>query len=312
MIKSKNTISFLNKSSLYTSFFIGGTGRRSTYSFISTENLWAAYSLRRLVEPSVYDGPCIKVRRTSDGELFDVGFSGNDLDTEALLAFAGSGTCVLDTWYDQSGRGMHLLQSAGAGDSNPNNTPRIVVSGVLVTTESSRPSTISHPSNSRIMVAIDSVDTSANLTSHYLVAGTGSQQGSVARYWIQARNSTSGGNRRSAVGQSSANARAVLERGNNNSDFAAPGPVLPYQDNVAQWSHISNAEASFSRLFTGGSQIIDWSVSTEFTVNRIWFPGNSPPPNARVSEALWYLDVAHDDETKFNIELAQRAYWKVS
>ena len=85
----------------------------------------AAYGLRLL--RSAYLGPAIKVRRDSDNATKDIGFSGGNLDTATLLAFAGSQTVTVDTWYDQSGGGNDASQS---GTSNQ---PTIVDAGTLVT-----------------------------------------------------------------------------------------------------------------------------------------------------------------------------------
>lgn len=90
-----------------------------------------ALSTRRL--RAAYAGPAVRVRRASDGAELDVGFAGADLDTAALLAFAGSGTCGVATWYDQSGQGAHVGQPTTALQ------PRVVLSGSLRRFQSGRP-----------------------------------------------------------------------------------------------------------------------------------------------------------------------------
>lgn len=91
----------------------------------------AAYSLRRL--RTAYTGPAIRVRRSSDNAEQDIGFTaGGDLDTTALLAFVGSGSGFVRTWYDQSGDARHVTQGNAALQ------PRIVNAGV-VETEGARP-----------------------------------------------------------------------------------------------------------------------------------------------------------------------------
>jgi hypothetical protein len=86
-------------------------------------NAAAAYSVRKL--RTAYTGACIRVRRSSDNAEQDIGFSGNDLDTAALLAFVGSGNGFVTTWYDQSGNGLNLTQPTAGTQM------RIVNSGVL-------------------------------------------------------------------------------------------------------------------------------------------------------------------------------------
>ncbi|MEN9330960.1 MAG: hypothetical protein RLZZ94_50, partial [Bacteroidota bacterium] len=81
-----------------------------------------AYSVRKL--SSCYNGKAIKVRRSSDDTLLDIGFlPSGALDTTALLNFAGSGNAFVYKWYDQSGRRNDMLQ-----DLN-NYQPQIVFDG---------------------------------------------------------------------------------------------------------------------------------------------------------------------------------------
>lgn len=85
---------------------------------------WRAYSLRRLL--SLYTGPLIQVRRSSDDTTLDIGFDlDGDLDTAALLTFAGAGNAFVTRWYDQSGGGSHLEQGTLAAQ------PSIVTAGVV-------------------------------------------------------------------------------------------------------------------------------------------------------------------------------------
>lgn len=110
--------------------------RPSLDAFAAT--LYAAYGLTRLV--SSYSGPGARVRRSSDGAEADIGFTLlGGLDVAGLLAFAGSASAFVVTWYDQSGNGRHATQSvtasqprlvnAGAVDIGPNGHPILVFSG---------------------------------------------------------------------------------------------------------------------------------------------------------------------------------------
>lgn len=85
---------------------------------------WRAYSLRRLL--SLYTGPLVQVRRSSDDTTLDIGFDvDGDLDTAALLTFAGAGNAFVTRWYDQSGSGAHLEQGTTTAQ------PSIVTAGVV-------------------------------------------------------------------------------------------------------------------------------------------------------------------------------------
>jgi len=85
----------------------------------------AAYSTRLL--RTAYAGSAIRVRRSNDNAEADIGFSGNVLNTAALLAHCGANSGFIVTWYDQSGNGRNLTQATQA------NQPRIVNAGVVDT-----------------------------------------------------------------------------------------------------------------------------------------------------------------------------------
>jgi hypothetical protein len=87
-----------------------------------------AVSVRKL--RNAYSGSAIRVRRSSDNTEQDIGFSGGNLDTSALLSFVGSGGTdngFITTWYDQSGNGNNHLQATAV------NQPKIVNNGVVLT-----------------------------------------------------------------------------------------------------------------------------------------------------------------------------------
>ena len=71
----------------------------------------AAYSLRKL--NSDYTGAAVRVRRVSDSTELDIGFkSDGTLDTDAADAFWDGSNLVAKTWYDQSGNGNNITQTA--------------------------------------------------------------------------------------------------------------------------------------------------------------------------------------------------------
>jgi hypothetical protein len=93
-------------------------------------NAATAYSVRKL--RTAYTGNCIRVRRSSDNAEQNIGFVNNELDTTSLLSFVGAVNGFVTTWYDQSGNGFDVIQTAAA------NQPRIVNAGVL-DTQNSKP-----------------------------------------------------------------------------------------------------------------------------------------------------------------------------
>ena len=91
----------------------------------------AAFGLRKL--SSSYTGSAIRVRRSSDNTEQDIGFTGNDLNTGALMTFVGSGNGFVSIWYDQSGNGRNAAQTTQG------NQPRIVSAGVMDTVSNGKP-----------------------------------------------------------------------------------------------------------------------------------------------------------------------------
>lgn len=83
----------------------------------------AAYSLRKL--RTAYAGPCFRVRRSSDNAETDIGFSGVNLDTAALLTFVGAGNGFVTRWYDQAA-------TSNATQATTTRQPQVVASGLLV------------------------------------------------------------------------------------------------------------------------------------------------------------------------------------
>jgi hypothetical protein len=87
--------------------------------------LTVGFSLRRLSK--TYGGKCIRVRRSSDSTLMDIGFSGNNLDITTLMTFVGAGDGFVSTWYDQSGNGYNFTQATTSRQ------PAIISGGTLIT-----------------------------------------------------------------------------------------------------------------------------------------------------------------------------------
>jgi len=83
----------------------------------------AGYSLRKL--RANYTGASIEVRRSSDNATSDIGFTNNELDTVALLAFTGAGDGFVSKWYDQE-------NSNDAVQANTAKQPQIVSSGSVL------------------------------------------------------------------------------------------------------------------------------------------------------------------------------------
>ncbi len=83
-----------------------------------------AYGVRRL--HSAYTGPALRVVRSTDSAELDVPFtSGGDLDTAALMTWAGTATVSVKTFFDLTGNGLHLTQPTAK------NMARLALNGAL-------------------------------------------------------------------------------------------------------------------------------------------------------------------------------------
>jgi hypothetical protein len=152
-----------------------------------------AYSVRKL--SSCYNGKAIKVRRSSDETLLDIGFlPSGALDTTALLNFAGTGNAFVYKWYDQSGRRNDMLQ-----DLN-NYQPQIVFDGRVKNIGSKvavdftgNKGLIFRTSQIRINQVITAIESENNIFTgyHAMLDGTNGRIGGMLEGW----NTTFHGNR---------------------------------------------------------------------------------------------------------------------
>ena len=82
----------------------------------------AGYSVARRLHPAAT--VCIRVRRSSDNAQQDIGFSDDNLDVTALLAFVGAGNGDVMRIYEQRTNGANYVSGTGS---------RIATSGALAT-----------------------------------------------------------------------------------------------------------------------------------------------------------------------------------
>jgi len=102
---------------------IYGSGGNNNTSFTLPSTPFSLYSLRQY---SGYGGPCVKVRRDSDNATSNIYFSSGIINETTLLNFVGAGDGFIECWYDQSGFGNHLNQSAAIYQ------PKIVNGGAMI------------------------------------------------------------------------------------------------------------------------------------------------------------------------------------
>lgn len=109
-----------------TPYIIQGENNKSFILDSISQLPTVAYSVRKVSK--TYHGFCMRVRRSSDNSLIDVGFDDNgNLDVSYLLTFVGSSNGYVAIWYDQTNSGRHLTQVTQAYQ------PMIVQSGTVLT-----------------------------------------------------------------------------------------------------------------------------------------------------------------------------------
>jgi hypothetical protein len=104
-------------------------------------NAKVSYSLRKLSNSYLHsaittpaevpgfnhaDKPLVRVRRSADNALLDLGYDGTGaMDTLTLLRFAGTGDAFVSVWYDQSSNDLDAFQTTFASQ------PRVVHNGII-------------------------------------------------------------------------------------------------------------------------------------------------------------------------------------
>lgn len=163
-----------------------------------------AFAFRK-INPN-YTGDCCIVRRSSDNAELTVGWSGNEIDLASIEAWAGSDTVTVKTWYDQSGNGRNVSQSAGASQ------PRLYNAGVLETM------------NSQPCIYFDNNDILDNASPswiagvYYAYAATTIPDEVAASSWYIGTRSASSNNYRLQIGYNGSNAYKIAQW-NNDANF---------------------------------------------------------------------------------------------
>lgn len=133
----------MNLGIIASSITVGGG---ASYLLDTYTGAGAAYSLRKLSSAATN---AVQIRRTSDSSTTNIGFAGADLNTAAVNSFCTGTTCVVQTWYDQSGSGNHLSESP---------TPWTIYSGGAVFTINGRAALVNPDDNNGMTTTIDRTD----------------------------------------------------------------------------------------------------------------------------------------------------------
>lgn len=110
---------------IFNNRFIFGNKQSDSIVFLNEE--WNPLRIYALFKASKNSTRAIRIRRSSDNTETDIGFSGIELDTTAILAFVGAGNGFVTRIYDQSSVPIDAWNVEAAKQ------PYIVQSGVLVT-----------------------------------------------------------------------------------------------------------------------------------------------------------------------------------
>lgn len=87
---------------------LNGSSSSDSLLLDSFPNAAFAYSLNKL--RSNYNGSCLRIRRSSDNQEIDIGFSGKQVDLSAIASFCGASAGSVVTWYDQTTNNINATQ----------------------------------------------------------------------------------------------------------------------------------------------------------------------------------------------------------
>lgn len=275
----------------------GFTGAMDAFAFP-----WRAYSLRRLL--SVYTGPLIRVRRSSDDTTLDVGFDVNGhLDTAALLAFVGANNGFVTRWYDQSGSGAHLEQGTVAAQ------PSIVTAGALTTLDG-LPAVTFDGTDDYLTVASAGLYAAGAATMAAVFSGASAANGVV----IGESNNAGGGNLYRLLRSSTAawNVQATSSSGSlwassaaGDTTFDAAQHQAFYADSGSQintWRDGAPKHVSLAAVRSGTMTLSNLSLGAHLN-------GGTPANflNGKVQEMVLWTSNQSVDRT--GISDAQKTYW---
>ena len=230
----------------------------------------AAFSVRKL--RTDYSGNSMRVRRSSDNAEQNIGFSGNVLDTSALLSFVGTGGTdngFVTIFYDQSGNGLNIAQEVAV------NQPKIVNAGAVVGLTgagSTRPTLSFDGSNDTLYSTSINLGTAPSGVQVYSV-GDNTLWGQDANVYLNSYNSLQWGNVLEATSSS-----IIFTTGPATTTSAASGTKAI---NGQNWERTNN-------LLYNIKNELNSNVSCNGTRRNL---GSSPPNiyySALTSEVIYY------------------------
>lgn len=258
---------------------------------VNTESSAAAFGLRLLT--TCYQGKAIKVRRSSDDAMIDIGFKVNgDLDDAALTAFIGASDGYIVRWYDQSGTGLDASQS------DVTKQPKIATAGVL-NRENGKPVILYDGADDHLILRSWNRATSA--TGFIVFKPTASESNTVA-LWEFGTNSD--------ASYWAAGGNTIYDGFGTNSRRSVSSPIdLDQQSNLAT-VQISNNKSEYwlngDPLMSPENVSVDWSGTPIIggTSNGLRWAGS-------ISELVIYNKALNDIDRQ-NIEGSEGIYYGVA
>jgi len=244
----------------------------------------AVYSMR-IPSESTYNGPLLRVRRSSDNAEQHINAvatrdaNGNRwLDTAALLAFVGANNGFVTSWYDQTAGARHAVQATQA------NQPRIVNSGVLVEMNS-RPAINFTPASAILTAPLTVTAYPASLN---VVGGM-----NTATNLCMLAGLGSGGQIGIVIGNASASAAGNQVSGLKGGVVAMPtnGIVTPNISNVFTFTQPASGT---SAVFQNGAAL---TISNGATTT----PSNPVTSNVIGTEVLGSVGAIVQEVTNYNV-----------
>jgi hypothetical protein len=268
------------------------------------------YSLARKLR-SAYTGPLVKVRRSSDSAVLDIGTTAlGVLDEGALLAFAGAGDAFVNTFYDQGPSAKHLTQATAAAQA------KIVASGVVVKL------------GGKPAASFDGVDDAyvgtspalfANGSASFLGVFNAPAQASQRRIWTESQIELSGNqygliNPDGAGGTRPAKGWPIMS-GIIDQTTMTPQPAIDLYNGVLHQATSVDTGAAISQWVDGAADVAaaayarpaGW-VPNRFTLGGVTRSGSLAPALWTFGEGIW-LKGAMSSVDRLAVQTAQKSFF---
>lgn len=245
----------------------------------------AAYSMRKV--RSAYAGAALSVTRSTDNVTQDINFDGSgNLDTASMLSFLGAATGTINTWYDQTGNGRHMVQATVGSQ------PTLVNAGALLTKNSLPSATFS----TRNLACATLTGSPSIRTVSFVAAHNNNTNFDVIK------SSANGGYQIRIAGSN--HLVTLLKLGAAAIGTAASGPVAG-----ALFTGKTSYDGAAYDIAVNGSSVASGASSVTFTSGLSSIIGSSSSANTSISEMLIFDTALLSGADQTAVQASQKTYF---